>query len=183
MRIFVAIDLTDDVRAELAGVQEELRPVTDTARWVSPSSIHLTLKFIGETAEQRIEEIDSALRNLNWKPFLVTVRGVGFFPGARSPRVFWAGMEAPSMPDLAIEIDTRLERLGLEREKRKFRPHITLARARENRMDTSLVNAAQKFEGHEFGSFTVERFFLYQSTLKPSGAVYTQLRDYPLERR
>ena len=182
MRLFTAIDLTVDVRAELARLQDELRPLTETARWVSPDSIHLTLKFIGETAEKRIDEIDGALRGIKWKQFPMTVRGVGFFPGAGSPRVLWAGVEAPSIPDLALEVDARLERLGLEREKGKLRPHLTLARARENRLDTTLINAAKKCASREFGSFPVERFSLYQSTLKASGAVYTRLKEYPLER-
>jgi 2'-5' RNA ligase len=105
---------------------------------------------------------------------------VGFFPGNRSPRVFWAGMEAPTMQDLTEELDSRMEPLGFEKEKRAFRPHITLARARDSRIDSSLVTAASKFEEHEFGSFTVDRIFLFKSILKPSGAVYERLKEFPL---
>src|SRR5215470_10323738 len=104
MRLFIAVELPNEVRDELARLQDELAPLTDTARWVAPGSIHITLKFLGELPEKRIEDIDTALTGLTWKPFAITVRGVGFFPGTRSPRVFWAGMEAPTMEGLAEQL-------------------------------------------------------------------------------
>jgi 2'-5' RNA ligase len=180
MRVFIAVDLPTEVRNALAKVQHELEPVTDTARWVAPESIHITLKFIGEVAEKQIDDIDAAVTGLSWKSFAITVRGVGFFPGNRSPRVFWAGMEAPTMQKLAEEFDSRMERLGFEKEKRAFRPHITLARSRDSRIDSSLVVAASKYDGHDFGSFMVDRVFLFKSILKPTGAVYERLREYLL---
>src|ERR1043165_8291640 len=97
MRVFIAVDLPDEVRNELAAVQRALQHLTDSARWVAPESIHITLKFIGEIPEKRVADIDSVLTGFTWTPFNVIVRGVGFFPGNRSPRVFWAGMEAPTM--------------------------------------------------------------------------------------
>ena len=122
MRVFIAVDLPKEIRKTLADVQHELRPMSNSVRWVSPESIHITLKFIGEMPEKRLEDIDAALTGFTWKPFTITVRGVGFFPGNRSPRVFWAGMEAPTMKDMAEELDTRMERLGFDKEKRAFRP-------------------------------------------------------------
>lgn len=180
MRVFIAVDLSNEIRNALRDVQRKLRPLGGPARWVAPESIHITLKFIGEVPEKRVEEIDSALTGLTWKPFTVTVRGVGFFPGNRSPRVFWAGMEAPTMQGLAEQLDTRMERLGFDKEKRAFRPHLTLARARNTRMDSALVAASTQFEEHDFGAFTVDRVFLFRSILKPAGAVYEKLKEYPL---
>ncbi len=182
MRLFIAIELPDEIRKALSDLQKELGPVTDTARWVKPESIHITLKFIGEVAEPKIEEIDLAAGAVSWKPITVTVKNVGFFPGNLSPRVFWAGMEAPSMEGLAEALDTRLERIGVEKEQRAFRGHITLARSRESRIDSALVTAAARYETHEFGSFIADRFFLIQSTLRPEGAVYKKLKEYPLAR-
>ena len=180
MRVFIAVDLPTELRKQLAELQRALQPLTDTARWVAPESIHITLKFIGEVQEKRLEDIDSAFTGLTWKPFTVTVRSVGFFPGNRSPRVFWAGMEAPTMQNLTEEIDSRMERLGFEKEKRAFRPHITLARARDTRIDSSLVTAATQYIDHEFGSFAVDRIFLFKSILKPTGAEYERIKEYLL---
>ena len=180
MRVFIAVDIPDKIRKTLGDVQRELRPLTSSARWVAPESIHITLKFVGEIPEKRLDDIDTALAGLSWKPFTITVRGVGFFPGTRSPRVFWAGMEAPTMEGLAEQLDTLMERSGFEKEKRAFRPHLTLARAKDTRIDSSLVSAAAKYEEHAFGSFSVDRVFLFKSTLKPSGAVYEKLKEYLL---
>jgi 2'-5' RNA ligase len=147
---------------------------------VAAESIHITVKFVGEVPEKRIEDIDTAVTGLTWKAFTVTVRSIGFFPGTRSPRVFWAGMEAPTMQGLTEQLDTRMERLGFDKEKRAFRPHITLARAKNTRIDSALVSAAAQYEDRLFGSFSVDRMFLFKSTLKPSGAVYEKLREYLL---
>ena len=180
MRLFVAVDLPNEIRKRLADIQQELRPSSGSVRWVAPEAIHITLKFIGETPEKKLEDIDTALNGFAWKPFTITVRGVGFFPGNRSPRVFWAGLEAPTMKDMAEELDTRMERVGFDKEKRSFRPHITLARARDTRIDSSLVTAAEAYQNYDFGSFIADRVFLFQSTLKPSGAVYEKLKEYLL---
>ena len=143
MRLFIAIDLPEDIRSALAELERDLKPISDSVRWVAPDSVHLTLKFIGETPESRVEEIDAALAALSWKPFMVLVRGIGFFPGKRSPRVLWAGLDASTMDGLAQQIDTRMERLGFEKEKRAFRPpHLTLARSRDKRIDAALIAAA-----------------------------------------
>jgi len=180
MRAFIAVDLPKEIRKTLAEVQHELRPMSNSVRWVSPESIHITLKFIGEMPEKRLEDVDAALTGFTWKPFTITVRGVGFFPGNRSPRVFWAGMEAPTMKDMAEELDTRMERLGFDKEKRAFRPHITLARARDTRIESALVTASEPYQEHEFGAFSVDRVYLFQSTLQPSGSVYEKLKEYLL---
>jgi 2'-5' RNA ligase len=180
MRLFVAIDLPKEIREALSVIERELRPLTHNVKWVSAESIHITLKFIGEVPEKRLEDIDAALTGLTWKAFNITVQGIGFFPGTRSPRVFWAGMEAPTMQGLTEQIDARMERLGFDKEKRKYRPHITLARAKSTRIDSGLVSAAQRFEDHHFGSFGVDRVFLFKSTLKPSGAVYEKVREFLL---
>ncbi|HET9943099.1 MAG TPA: RNA 2',3'-cyclic phosphodiesterase [Terriglobia bacterium] len=180
MRVFIAIDVPNEIRGRLAEMQERLRPASSKARWVAPDSIHITLKFIGEIAEERRQDIDNALTGLTWKPLGVAVRGIGFFPGNRSPRVLWAGVECPTMEGLANEVDTRLVAAGFDSEKRAFRAHLTLARTKESRLETTLVKTAEPFEATEFGAFQADRFHLYQSTMKPGGSVYTKLKEYPL---
>jgi 2'-5' RNA ligase len=87
MRVFIAVDLPKEVRKALNDVQRELEPLTNSARWVAPESIHITLKFVGEIPDKRLEDIDTALTKLTWKSFTISVRDVSFFPGKRSPRV------------------------------------------------------------------------------------------------
>ncbi len=87
------------------------------------------------------------------------------------------------MQGLTEELDARMERLGFDKEKRAFRPHITLARAKVTRIDSALVSAVSEYADRDFGSFTVDRIFLFQSTLKPTGSVYNKVKEYPLEPR
>jgi len=180
MRVFLAIDISEEVRGRLAAMTEELRPTSTAARWVASESVHLTLKFIGEIPRERCQDIDRGLVGLSWKPFPISVHGIGFFPGARSARVLWAGLHAPALQGLAEEIEVRLEREGFERDERKFSPHLTLARSKNVKLESSLVNACERFLDADFGSFTVDRYYLYESTLKPGGSTYTKLKEYLL---
>ena len=180
MRVFIAIDVPDEIRQRLASIQEELRPSAPSAKWVNADAIHITLKFIGEISEKRRDDIDNALTDLTWKPLAVAVRGIGFFPGMRSPRVLWAGVECTTMAGLAEEVDSRLVRAGFDSEKRAFRAHLTLARTKESRLENTLVRAAAPHEQAEFGSFHADRIHLYQSTTKAGGSVYTKLKEFQL---
>lgn len=180
MRLFIGIELPENIREGLAAVQRELRPIAPSARWVATESTHLTLKFLGEITEQRSEEFHQAMTGLTWKPFQITVKGVGFFPGTRSPRVFWAGVHAPTLEALTERIDSKMETFGFEKERRSYRAHVTLARAKRGPLDAALVTAATQFEESDFGTFNVDRCFLYQSELTSNGPVYTKLREYLL---
>jgi 2'-5' RNA ligase len=178
MRIFIAIDLAASVQAALADLQRALRAESSSARWVAPESIHLTLRFLGEIPPPRVEEVAEAMVGLAWKPFEVRVHGVGFFPGALSPRVLWAGITASSLQELAAEVDARMNRMGFEPEQRAFRPHLTLARASETRLEPGLTREAKRFSDFEFGSFTADRVVLYESVLEPTGPHYRALKEY-----
>ena len=180
MRIFIAIEVPVEIRQRLAAIQDQLRPASTAARWVSTDSVHITLKFLGEIPEERRQDIDSALTGLTWLPMSVSVRGIGFFPGVRSPRILWAGVECPTMEGLANEVDTRLVQAGFDSENRAFRAHLTLARTKETRLENALVKSAEPFKDTEFGTFVADRFYLYQSSLKPGGSVYTKLKEYAL---
>src|SRR5207244_6614783 len=97
MRVFIAVDLPSEVREQFGQIQRELEPLSGKARWVAPASIHITLKFIGEVPDKRIEAIDTALTSLTWKAFNVIVRGVGFFYGYSYARVFCEGMNSSTV--------------------------------------------------------------------------------------
>jgi 2'-5' RNA ligase len=179
MRLFVAIDLPQQVIANLERLIAHLRP-TARIRWSLPANLHLTTKFIGEWPQARLEELKAALRGLTERqPLPIDVRELGFFPNARSPRVFWAGVQAPpALAELARDTDRTLSRLGLPPENRPFSPHLTLARIKEPVPLNGLQQAIANLASVEFGAFTADRFYLYQSTLTPSGSLYTQLSEF-----
>jgi len=180
MRLFTAIDITDDVIRRLEGLIEELRPSARIA-WSPPANLHVTTKFIGEWPDEKLDEITAALRGLSRRdPFSIEIRGVGFFPNPRSPRVFWAGVHAPgALGELALETDRALARIGVPAETRAFSPHLTLARIKTPVPLDPLHKAIAALESTDWGSFTVDRFFLYRSRLTPSGSIYTKLSEFP----
>ncbi len=182
MRLFIATDLPATLIQTISDMQKHLRSVTESARWVRPESMHLTLKFLGEVAEEKLGAIDERLGRIRTQPFKVRVSGVGFFPNDRAPRVFWAGIESPALQELAQKVEEQTVELGFRAEKRPFRPHLTLARSRrDRRIDTALVGESAPFLEREFGTFTTDRFYMYQSRLRPTGAEYEQLFEYRLD--
>jgi len=181
MRLFVALELPAEVRAGLGALGARLRAAAGSGvRWTDPSGIHLTLKFIGEMESSRVEAIRGALAGVHAaQPIDTAFRGVGWFPNARYPRVFWAGVEADAgLGSLAAEIGSALEPLGIAREEREFRPHLTLARIKtEARLD-GLRREVEGLGTPEFGRARYAEFDLMQSTLRPQGAVYTRLERF-----
>src|SRR5579859_2657351 len=116
MRLFIAIDLDDPIRQRILRFMEGVRGFAPEVRWISPASLHITLKFIGES-----NQIQAAQTQISF-------RGSGFFPTARSPRVFWIGVEADEHLALAARsVEEALLPLGIEKEERAFTPHLTLA--------------------------------------------------------
>ena len=180
MRVFVALDVPEPVRARLAELSARLKKVCPNARWVRLEGVHITLKFIGEVSPEKLEQIRRALGEIpSFHPITVRFAGLGFFPGARRPRIFWAGVQAdPKLAELAAAIEMKLAPLGIAPEKRAFHPHLTLARFEPPQGTQVLREAVEALGTPEFGEETFSEFHLYQSVLKRSGAEYTRLVTY-----
>jgi RNA 2',3'-cyclic 3'-phosphodiesterase len=186
VRLFVAIDIPEEVKARLEAFIDRLRP-TAKLSWSSVHNLHVTTKFIGEWPEPKLGEIEQALAAVP-PPGLVeiAVRGLGWFPNERNPRVFWAGIEAAeSLRQLAGDTERKLAELGVPVEDRGFHPHLTLARRRAagrgalvplDRLRQTLDAGEADPSNHEFGSFQAASFFLYLSR----GGKYTRLREFNL---
>jgi 2'-5' RNA ligase len=189
MRLFVALDIDDAIRSRIARFLDGVRGFAPDARWVKPESLHVTLKFIGEKSENNGEKIKQALLAVAADRFDLSFRSYGFFPGTRSPRVFWIGIEAGlKLSSLAALVDERLASLDIPREEHAFSPHLTLARGgrgsgsprtqdgdRLNRNFKRLQEKLAALPAPEFGTLTVREFFLYQSQVSPGGSRYTKL--------
>ena len=180
MRLFTGLDLPGDVVANLAELLRRLKPAA-RIQWSPPANLHVTTKFIGEWPEDRLGELKAALAALPGRDAIrVRIRQVGFFPNPHSPRVFWCGIEAPGLPELAADTDSATAALGIPRETRPFSPHLTLARIKERVDLQPLREAIAALASREFGSFQAASFYLYQSTRRPTGSVYTKLAEFPL---
>jgi 2'-5' RNA ligase len=180
MRLFVAMDIPEEVRRAVGELVRKLEPVCRGARWVRVGGMHITLKFIGEVGEEKVAAIQKELAGVRSEGAVeLRFRNVGFFPNARHPRVFWAGIEASgNLGPLAAEIEQRLERLGIAREKREFKPHLTLARFDSQGGLPKLREALEGMGPFEFGELRSSEFYLYQSELRRGGAVYTKLARF-----
>jgi RNA 2',3'-cyclic 3'-phosphodiesterase len=191
MRVFVGIDIPPLVRERVSNYANELRKSVHDAKWVRPESLHITLKFIGEVEQARIADIQKALATVGGHPFEVRFRGVGFFPKATAPRVFWVGIESgPDLQALATAVNGALAQL-VDPETEKFKPHLTLARSGSGRPQGSpkdrtkpkLHGLAAQVEGREppdFGTMTASEFHLYESKLSRGGAEYKKVFTFPL---
>jgi 2'-5' RNA ligase len=184
LRSFVALDIGADVRRDLAAAQEQLKAAKASVRWVPAENLHLTLKFLGNIAEERVPSIMDALAAAaqGIGPFDMRVCGLGAFPSLRRPRVVWAGVRegAEQATHLAQAVERELGSLGFEPEKRQFSAHITLGRVRSAAGVGALAALIEKQTGADFGTVQVQRIALMKSELRPSGAVYSMLGEVPL---
>ena len=179
MRLFTAIDLPGDVRGRIDDLIRQLRPLAPIT-WSRASNLHITTKFIGQWPEERLPELKQALVVAGRPSIPIRVRGLGFYPNRKSPRVFWAGVEAPpELTALAREIDLAVAKLGVEPESRVYSPHLTLARIRKPTRLNSLEEQIARLGEPDFGAFAAGRFFLYHSKPGPAGSVYTKLSEFP----
>lgn len=192
MRLFVGIDIPDEIRERISAYMKLLESAAPGTKWVKPESLHVTLKFIGNS--DKLDEIKRALAAVTGPRFEIRFRGTGFFT-PRSPRVFWAGIEAgPELRGLAHAVESSLLPLGIAREPREYSPHLTLARegsgrpsgAREDRTKPKMYALKAKIDGDaalrdsDFGTMQATEFILYQSETRPEGAQYTKLARFPL---
>ncbi|MFQ5791771.1 MAG: RNA 2',3'-cyclic phosphodiesterase [Acidobacteriota bacterium] len=187
MRAFIAIDISDRVRSAIDKVTSELREVARDARWVSRENLHLTLRFLGRSDEKILEamsrELDGAAERV--RTFTLCFRGMGFFPSSRRPRVLWIGVPEP--PQELLELQQQLEeaarKLGFRPEERRFAPHLTVARFRTTRPQPELALLVDRFRDYRFGDARVGALTLFQSHLRPRGAVYEMLACSPFKER
>lgn len=194
MRLFVALDIDDDIRGRITRYLDGLRDFAPEARWVRPESLHVTLKFIGEKSESEADKIKLALKSIDAPAIEMNFLGHGFFPEARAPRVFWVGIQQDSqLTFLAKSIDEGLSPLKIPKEEHAFNPHLTLARGGRgsgsprwrkgdgaNRNFQRLQEKLAAQSAPDFGAVTAREFFLYQSQLSAGGSKYTKVARFEL---
>jgi 2'-5' RNA ligase len=174
MRLFTAIDLPEEMLEKLGAFLARLRPLAKL-RWTQRENLHITTKFIGEWPEARIDEIKAALGEVRpGDPIRIAVRGVGCYPDARRPRVFWAGVDAGEpLFKLARATEEAVATLGVPVENRAYSPHLTLARVKDGDPLRDVLQSA----GHpDFGAFEASSFLLYLS----ANGRYSKLAEFPL---
>lgn len=180
MRAFVAIDLPAEIRRKITQLIGLLQPTTTHVRWARAEGLHLTLKFIGEIAPEKVAEVSNRLSSIRMgAPISLGIRGAGYFPNERSPRVIWLGIEAgPDLPALAAQVEEALLPLGIPKENRPFAAHLTLGRLKVPDKIPVLQEVLRRQGPLDFGAFTVDEFFLYESQLSPRGSLYRKIARF-----
>ena len=187
MRLFIAIDINNDVRKAVAKLQQDIKSRLrnqNGLKWVNPELMHLTLKFLGEADESRIDEINSAvgIACADKRAFQFNLSVVGTF--GRPVSVLWLGSERPSdeLAKLAGDIEQTLEEIGFEKEQRPFSAHLTLTRVKGKGVDRNLYQLLKDCPQARIPPILVDSVCLYKSQLTPDGPVYTLLREIELKK-
>jgi RNA 2',3'-cyclic 3'-phosphodiesterase len=185
MRAFLALDLPEEVREQLAGLQRTLSSTLPPVHWVRPDLMHVTLKFFGQMDPAMPDRLLEALQEIGslHGPMTFTVQGLGVFPHPANPRVLWAGLTGPleALHELIDHIGILIDPLGFPPDSSPFRPHLTLARIKSGgRAVGAELQRGRYLQTREpIGSFRVDRMVLYQSELWPSGPCYQALWEIP----
>lgn len=177
-RLFVAIDLPTDIKNKLLAISGGI----PGARWLPAEQLHLTLKFIGEVDGGVFKDVTDVLNEVASEPFELTLKGVGHFPPRRNPEVLWVGVaKSEKLVQLRNRVESTLARIGLQRETRKFTPHVAIARLR----DPHIERVARFLAVHslfELSPFEVTEFTLFSSVLASEGALHQIEAVYQLNR-
>lgn len=185
MKLFVAIDPSEEVRARLAEALRELRPLAPEARWVRAESLHVTLAFVGFVAEEaRAHAVAESVASVAARhaPFEVRFTGAGSFGPAPHPRVLWLALTegANALGELASDLAGELRDKGFTLDDRPFAAHLTLARASRPKGDPDLATARERARALDLGSSRVERVVLYDSVQSGGAPRYEPIAASPL---
>lgn len=177
-RLFIAVELPQKIRKYLGAAVQALKKTGADAKWVEPTNIHLTLKFLGATPPEtipKIHEIMTAVAD-NARILPTSLEAFGAFPSLGAPRVLWVSLadKEKRLKHIAQGLEHPLSDIGFAHENRPFKPHITLARLHSPRNRASLIDAAQKFQTTmKHPAFILDNITLFESTLSPKGPTYT----------
>jgi RNA 2',3'-cyclic 3'-phosphodiesterase len=184
IRTFIAIELPEEIKEAMAGVQAELKKSDADVGWVRPEGVHLTLKFLDDVDEKKVTELGDALAEglKGETPFILQAKGVGTFPSPKAPRVVWLGVEGEveRLTSLAKAVEEICANLKFPKEDRHFKAHLTLGRVRSPRGRASLVKMLENFRDADLGEFRAGAVSVMKSELKRTGAVYTEMRRIEL---
>lgn len=181
LRCFIAIEVPVEVQRAISEALSPLMKLSqDSVKWVKPGNIHLTLKFLGNTPEGRIDSIGEAITRATegFGPIKGEIKGAGAFPNLRRPSVLWAGFEfPPALMELKKRLESKLAALGFEQDDRPFSPHLTVGRVKRGARlpKRRLAVALEQLESTSFGAIDIREIVLMKSDLRPEGPVYTRL--------
>ena len=183
IRTFIALELPEELKKSLGRLQSKFMERAAGVKWIRPESMHLTLKFLGDTRVDSVLPVTRAIEKLvaGIDPFSFDVAGIGAFPNCRNPKVLWAGMQVDDRLNMFHEdLETALAGIGFASEDRPFAPHLTLGRLRDGRARKDVAGLIEQYGSERFGRFSADHIIFFKSELKPSGPVYREIKNFTL---
>lgn len=180
-RLFVALKIPPGIRDEIISLRKKVWEADDKFRWERKDKLHLTLKFIGEVEDDRIEEILSDFEFINgFGKFNCSLSEFGFFQQRGTPKILWIGLHtSEKLITLAGRLNSSLEKFAIPRETKKFKTHITILRLKGNPGE-KFIKGFENFNVPQV-RFVCDTVAVYKSELKPGGSVYTEIKNYKLK--
>ena len=188
MRTFIAIELPKEIKDSLSEVQDKLKTSGADVKWVSPNNIHLTLKFLGEIDDKKLDKIAQILEKItkDESTYPLRLSSIGAFPKINFPRVIWVGIDKGDIEtkEIVNALEENIAKIGIPKEDRPFSSHITLGRVKSSLNRQGLVenlNSLTNYTEEEKLEFLVTKITLFKSTLTPKGPIYEALKEASLK--
>ena len=185
IRSFLAFELPVDIKRIIMEVSEDVKRLPLNVRWVNVDNIHITTVFMGDVQKEQMGPIQDVVKDVcqGYGPFSIAIKGIGLFGSRRNPRVLWIGLDGAidRMVCFKDDLQKGLRPFGIMDEKRRFKPHLTLGRFRKGaRTGTHLDDLLSKYHDLTSPDRIIEELALFESDLRPGGAVYSRLNGWPL---
>lgn len=183
LRCFISLELPEELKKNIYGYIEKLKAAGADVKWIPPENLHLTLKFLGNTQEELLKDINERLISLakSHERFSLQVSGAGAFPNIKYPRVIWLGVhDSEEIIKLQHDMDESMAGLGFEKDDKQFTPHLTIGRVKSMRNKDALIKELATLKEVDFGKIGVNNITMMKSELKPGGAEHFKLSEIPI---
>jgi 2'-5' RNA ligase len=189
LRLFIAVNISMELKGQISGILSKCKNIEPSIKWVNQKDIHITLKFLGETPEEKLKNIELALKDICslHSVFTLNMKRVGVFPNVKRPRIIWLGIDKGSkcLTDINKDLEEILFKAGFPKENKEFKSHITLGRVKDFSNVKDMDNVLKSISQEELNSLIeqkIDKISLMKSTLYSTGPVYEVLSEYSLER-
>jgi 2'-5' RNA ligase len=181
MRLFIAVEIPDEIKKNIVELINELKKVEASIKWVEEKNLHITLKFLGSVEDKDLEKLISMVSKTveDFGGFKVNFSGMGTFPEGKAPRVVWVGTTegGETLVKLADGLENSLSPAGFRSEQRAFKPHLTIGRIKEKKGVDKLKVKMALIKNPKFGEAMIDRIFIMKSTLTAKGPIYEKIRE------
>ena len=184
MRVFVGIPFVDEYKKNLKKIKNNwANKLLSKIKWTQEKNFHLTLFFIGEVNEKKVDQIKDTLENVSVAPFILQAGGGGYFPNIKRPRILWVGTKKGygECIKLAEEVSSSLSSIGIKGDDRPFKPHLTIGRIKYAHLKDNWKELLKYLNEFTWPEITIDRFILWQSILKPTGPIYIPIKEFELK--